>query len=568
VRDSQGLGEHRLTRRSFLLGASAAASASVPSADPGFHLVDVTGPAGIAFHHNAGAFGSKYLPETMGPGCAFLDYDCDGWLDILIVNGMDWPGRIMRRSTMRLFRNNRNGTFTDVTERAGLAVELYGMGVAVADYDNDGFPDVLITAVGQNRLFHNNGRGRFIDVTEKSGLGGRAAFSTSALWFDYDHDGLLDLLVCNYVKWSPDHDVFCSVDGKHRSYCTPEAYHGSTCWLFRNRGNGSFEDVTAKSCIFDTSSKSLGVALLDHDRDGWPDLVIANDTQPNKLYRNLRDGTFAEVALQAGVAFSDDGKARAGMGIDVADFENSGTPGIAITNFDNEMMALYRPDGLGTYKDIAVQAGVGRPSRNSLGFGCAFLDINLDGHLDLIAVNGHIDEAVRHLSENTVYAQSPHLFLNNGKGRFQDVASLAGAGFAAPKVARGLAYGDFDRDGNVDLLVTTNQGPAFLYRNDVAPGRRSLRLRLIGTQSNRDAIGAVARIWSAEGTQSRMVKTGSSYLSQSELTLTFGLGQQERVSRLVIDWPSGQIQEFKNVRAGEYECREGRALDAMHYAIH
>ena len=496
----------------------------------------------------------------MGPGCAFLDYDGDGWLDILIVNGMDWPGHKRQRSTMRLYRNNRNGTFSDVTASAGLAVEIYGMGVAVADYNNDGFPDILITAVGQNRLFQNTGRGHFVDVTEKAGLGGRNAFSTSALWFDFDRDGLLDLLVCNYVKWSPEHDVFCSVDGKHKSYCTPEAYHGSTCWLFRNRGNGSFEDVTARSGIFDTSSKSLGVALLDYDRDGWPDILIANDTQPNKLYRNRRDGTFEDVAVRAGVAFSEDGKARAGMGVDAADFDNSGADGIAITNFDNEMIALYHPSVPGAYRDIALKAGIGQASRESLGFGCAFLDINLDGYLDLLAVNGHIDETVRHIRGNAGYAQAPHLFLNDGRRSFRDAAAQAGAGFAAPKVARGLACGDFDRDGDIDVMITTNQGPAFLYRNDVSSGGRSLRLRLVGTKSNRDAVGAIVRLSTADGTQSRMVKTGSSYLSQSELTLTFGLGKREVADRLAIEWPSGQTQDFRSVAAGEYECVEGRNL--------
>jgi len=547
-----------VTRRRLLLGSLPLLGAA---AGPGFQLVDVTSAAGINFRHNSGAFGAKNLPETMGPGCAFLDYDGDGWLDILLINGMDWPEHKRQHTTPRLYRNNRNGTFTDVTRQAGLAVEMYGMGVAIGDYNNDGFPDILITAVGQNRLFQNTGKGHFIDVTDKAGLGGRHAFSTSALWFDYDRDGLLDLFVCNYVQWAPEHDVFCSVDGKHKSYCTPEAYHGSTCWLFRNRGNGTFEDVTAKSGIFDTTSKSLGVAMLDHD--GWPDLLVANDTQPNKLYRNQRNGTFEDIAVHTGVAFSEDGKARAGMGIDAGDFDNSGRQGLAITNFDNEMIALYKPNAAGIYSDVALQSGVGQASRNSLGFGCLFLDINLDGNLDLLAVNGHIDETVRNISQNHGYAQAPQLFLNDGKGRFHDVAGQVGAGFASAKVARGVADGDFDRDGDLDLLITTNQGPALLYRNDVTNGNRSLRLRLVGTKSNRDAVGAVVRVTTREATQSRMVKTGSSYLSQSEMTLTFGLGQRDAADRVVIQWPSGAMQEFKNVKAGSYELLESRQLRGL-----
>ena len=552
-----------MRRRDFLaaLGAPLFA-ASNPQAWPGFTLTDATTASGIAFHHNSGAFGAKYLPETMGPGCAFLDYDGDGWLDVLLINGMDWPGHKRRRSTMRLYRNNRNGTFTDVTERAGLAVEMYGLGVAIADYDNDGFPDIYVTAVGQNRLFRNNGRGAFIDVTAKSGLGGRTGFSTSAIWFDYDRDGLLDLFVCNYVRWSPEHDVFCSVDGKNKSYCTPEAYHGDTCWLFRNRGNGTFEDLTAKSGIFDLSSKALGVAMIDVDGNGWPGLFVANDTQPNKLYRNLRNGRFEDVAVHAGVAFSDDGRARAGMGVDTADFDNSGHTGIAITNFDDEMMALYQSKAPGIFQDAALPSGIGKPSRNRLGFGCAFFDADLDGWLDLAAVNGHIDQTVRNIAGNHGYAQAPHLFLNDRHGRFRDVASSVGAAFASPKVARGLAIGDYDRDGDLDLLITTNNGPAYLYRNDLRNGNRAIRLHLRGVKSNRDAIGAVARLTTPDGTQTRTVHTGSSYLSQSEPALTFGIGRRDRAERLVIEWPRGGVQDFKNVAAGEWTCVEGAGLSA------
>jgi len=530
---------------------------------PGFRLVDATAGAGIQFRHNSGAYGGKLLPETLGSGCAFLDYDGDGWQDILLINGMDWPGHKRERSTLKLYRNNRNGTFSDVTHRAGLDIEMYGMGVAVGDYDNDGYPDILVTCVGQNILFKNTGKGTFRDVTKASGLGGRQAFSTSALWFDFDRDGLLDLFVCNYVKWSPGHDVFCSLDGKNKSYCTPEAYRGETCWLFHNLGNGKFEDVTPTSGVFDSSSKSLGVALLDYDEDGWPDLLVANDTQPNKLYRNQRNGTFKDVAVEAGIAFSAEGKARAGMGVDVADFNHSGRPGVAITNFDNEMIGLYRASGDGNYVDVATQSGVGLASKDRLGFGCVFLDADLDGWLDLAVVNGHIDDTVRNV-RGVGYAQSPQLFLNDGQGKFRDVAGEIGGGFTQPKVGRGLAYGDFDRDGDLDLLMTTNNGPAYLFRNDQAGGNKSIRIRLIGTKSNRDAIGARVRIFHGETSQSRLVKGGSSYLSQSELPLTFGLGKREKIDRLVIDWPGGATEEHKNLAAGRaYECVESKGIKPL-----
>jgi enediyne biosynthesis protein E4 len=562
-----------LKRREFLRTAGAASlglgaglsGASRPffgSKDsPGFHFMDVTASCGLRFQHNSGAYGGKFLPETLGSGCAFLDYDRDGWQDILLINGMDWPGHKRQTSTLRLYRNNHNGTFTDVTHAAGLDLEMYGMGVAVGDYDNDGFPDIFISCVGQSRLFRNSGHGTFVEVTKSCGLLGHNGFSTSALWWDYDRDGLLDLFVCNYVRWSPEHDVFCSLDGTHKSYCTPEAYRGDTCWLFHNRGDGTFEDVTSRSGIFDSSSKSLGVVMFDYDLDGWPDLLVANDTQPNKLYKNLQNGKFKDVAVEAGLAFSSDGKARAGMGVDTGDFERSGKSGVAITNFDNEMIGLYRSVKAGVYDDVSMAAGIGLASKNSLGFGCAFLDVDLDGALDLAVTNGHIDDTVRNIRGNAGYAQASQLFWNDGAGRFREVAAEVGGGLASPKVGRGLAVADFDRDGDLDLLITTNNGQANLYRNDLENGNRSLRIRLVGTKSNRDGIGAVVRIFYGGETQSRMVRGGGSYLSQSELPVTFGVGRRDRVERAAVEWPSGRVEEFKDLATGRgFVCTEGAGI--------
>jgi hypothetical protein len=553
-------------RRDFLkqsLGAAflpAGFPFSLPANVLGFQFVDVTRQAGIKFQHNSGAYGGKLLPETLGSGCAFLDYDADGWPDILLINSMDWLGHKRQRSTLKLYHNNRNGTFTDVTQTAGLDFELYGMGVAIADYNNDGFPDILITCVGQSRLFRNTGKGTFQDATKSAGLLNKLGFSTSAVWFDYDRDGLLDLFVCNYVRWTAEHDVFCSLDGKNKSYCTPEAYRGDTCWLFHNRGDGTFEDVTSTSGIFDTSSKSLGVAMLDFDQDGWPDLFVANDTQPNKLYRNQRNGTFKDVAVEMGLAFSNEGKARAGMGVDIADFDNSGKPGIVVTNFDNEMIGLYRLDGK-NFDDIALQSGVGSASRNTLGFGCVFFDANLDGLVDLVVANGHIDDTVRNIRGNVGYAQPPQLFLNEGNSKFRDVAGEVGGGFADSKVGRGLAVADFDRDGDLDLLITTNNGPAYLYRNDQLAANRSVRLHLVGTKSNRDAIGAGVHLHCNGQVQTRLVRSGSSYLSQSELPLTFGLGKADSVERIVVDWPSGKIEEYSKLKAGRaYQLTESTGI--------
>jgi enediyne biosynthesis protein E4 len=527
------------------------------------HLVEVTRQAGITFEHNTGAFGQKYLPETLGSGCAFFDYDNDGWLDIILINGMDWPGhpsKFAGRSTMQLYRNNRDGTFTDATHAAGLDIQMYGIGVAVGDYDNDGFADLYITCYGQDHLFHNNGNGTFTDVTKQAGLAGYESLSTSALWLDYDRDGHLDLLVANYVKWSPAVDIDCRLDGKTKSYCTPEAYPGQTCWLFRNRGDGTFEDVTGKAGLHDPTSKSLGVTMIDFDLDGWPDVFIANDTQPNKLYRNNHNGTFSEMGVSAGVAFSEDGVARAGMGADAADYDNSGLPSLVVTNFSEQMVGLYRNDGHGFFIDEAPNSAVGKSTRLTLGFGCFFFDFDLDGRLDLLVANGHIDESITRVESSISYAEAPHLFHNVGHGQFRDLAAQAGAGFAAPKVARGAAYGDFDNDGALDVLLTTNNGPAYLYRNEGCT-HHCIRFRTVGTKSNRDGIGTSVRIWTPDGMRILIVKSGSSYLSQSDRSVTFGLGGFQSIDRAELEWPSGLKQSLGKLPADRtYVIEEGKGV--------
>ena len=514
---------------------------------------DVTQQAGIRFVHNSGAFGKKYLPETLGPGVAFIDYDNDGWPDIFLVNGADWPGHNQKHSTPKLYHNNHDGTFTDVTHKAGLDIELYGLGVAVGDYDNDGFDDLFITALGQSRLFHNNGNGTFTDVTQKAGLSGPRELSTSAAWVDYDKDGKLDLVVGNYVQWTPDGDLYCTLDGKSKSYCTPESYKGTSVRLWHNRGDGSFEDVTQKAGLGDPTSKTMGIAILDYDNDGWPDLLLSNDTQPNKLYRNNGNGTFTEKGVIAGVAFSEDGVARAGMGVDAADYDHSGHASVMITNFSNQMLSLYHNEGKGLFVDEAPQSSIGRATLLTLGFGCFFFDYDLDGWPDIFIANGHIDPEIQKVQANVKYAMPPHLFRNQGQGKFEEVTASLGPQFNTPRVGRGAAYGDAFNRGRLDLLLSTNGGAAYLFRNETPAGNanRSLRLKLVGTKSNRDGIGAVAKLSAGGETQTQMLRSGSSYLSASELTLTFGLGQRDKADSIEIRWPSGQTDRLANITAGQ-----------------
>jgi len=535
---------------------------SLASAQEKIHFTDITKTAGINFVHNNGAFGKKYLPETLGPGAAFIDYDNDGWQDILLINGQDFPGHKKQASTLKLYHNNHNGTFTDVTRKAGLAVSMYGLGVAIGDYDNDGHDDIFVTAVGQSRLFHNTGKGTFTDATKSAGLEGPHEFSTSAAWVDYDKDGRLDLLVGNYVQWSPETDLYCTLDGVHKSYCTPESYKGASARLWHNLGNGHFEDVTKKAGLFDPSAKTLGLAVLDYNSDGWPDLLLANDTQPNKLYRNLGNGTFREDGVAAGIAFSEDGIARAGMGVDAADYDGSGRASIIISNFSNQMMALYHNEGNGLFVDEAPASSLGRDTLLSLGFACFFFDYDLDGWLDIFMANGHIDPDIERIQKRVTFAQPPHLFRNLGNGKFTEVTGAMGAAFKRPRVARGAAYADIDNDGDLDLLITTNAGPAVLLRND-GGSNNSLRVRLLGTRSNRDGIGAVVVATVGGHKDTRMLRSGSSYLSQSELVLTFGMGDKKKVDNLEVRWPSGQVDKLQDISGGQLlTVQEGKGQTA------
>lgn len=513
---------------------------------PPLTFTEIAERAGLAFTHHNGAAGNSWYPELFGGGVAVLDIDGDGSPDLLFVDGKSWRAG-GHRAQHGLYRNNRNGAFGDASAGSGFdTANVYGLGATVADYDNDGRDDVFMTTVDGGRLFHNEGGGRFADVTDRSGIR-NAEFSVSAAWLDYDRDGLLDLFIGNYVKWSSEREPTCAQNGV-RGYCGPDAYQPAAPKLFRNLGGGRFEDVTARAGLDDPTDKAMGIAVLDYNGDGWPDIFVGSDRVPAKLYRNTGRGRFVDEAVGAGVALSENGRARANMGVDAADYDRSGRPHLVVGNFTNEMLGLYHNEDGRMFVDAAPRSEVGRASLLDVTWATFFLDYDLDGWLDIFAANGGTDESQGRDSRATV-AQAPLLLRNRGKGLFENAGGSLGAAFNRPIMGRGAAYADFDGDGDLDLVVATLAGQPRLFRNDGGNANHWLRVRAVGSRSNRSGIGAIVRVTSVSGAQWQTVHSGSSYASQSELTLTFGLGRDTTVSRMDVEWPSGAKQTFTNVAA-------------------
>ena len=537
---------------------------------------DVTEAAGIRFRHDNGGSGREYMPESMGSGCAFWDYDGDGDADILLINGAPLRERESGPpSTMALYRNDGDGSFSDVTAQAGLRRPLYGMGCAAGDYDNDGDSDLYVACLGANRLYRNQGGGRFEDVTAQMGVGD-SAWSVCAVWLDYDRDGDLDLFSGNYLQWTAERDDWLSERSNARSYA-PQLYDPEYSRLYRNDGD-RFEDVTDASGIGGKPGKGMSAVALDYNGDGWPDILISNDTMPDYLYRNNGDGTFTEDGLLAGVAFSAAGEAKSGMGVDAGDLRNVGREDVAIGNFAFEMISLFQNQDGAYFTDWTLPSGVGHPSAPFVTFGVFLFDYDLDGHLDLFAANGHVDRRIHEVKSHLSYAQRPLLYRNTGDGSFAEVGATCGD-LADPVVGRGAAYADYDGDGDLDVLVATNNGRPALYRNEGGNRNRCLKVKLVGggpptsaglqkpvgepSWSNRDGTGATVRVRSGDMVQTRSVRAGSSYCSQSEQILTFGLAGALAVESVEVVWPSGRIERINNVAAGQtVTVREGRGIVA------
>jgi hypothetical protein len=551
---------------------SAAPAASAPVDAALIRFTDVTQPSGIRFVHDAGASGQKWYPETIGAGGGFVDYDGDGRADILLLNGRHWPlFRQAPEPTMRLYRNLGEGRFADVTEMAGLDMPLYGMGFAAADYDNDGDQDLLVTGYLQHFFFINNGNGTFTEATAEVGIQS-GKWGTATAFVDYDRDGFLDLVIGNYVEWNADKekDLDCTYGTPAKDYCAVRYFKGQGLDLYRNLGDGRFAEVTWSAGLGAKDAKVLGITILDFNDDGWPDLFVANDTTPSLLFKNRQGGSFEEVGVRSGIVLDEEGVSFAGMGVDAAYVKNDGQLCVAIGNFAGEPTTLHCQvrRGAAYDRELFVEqsqwAGIGKATLRSVTFGLFFCDVDLDGFDDLFMVNGHVfnEERLR----NIRYAQRPQLFRNLGMGQFQEIMPPEDAALAQRIIGRGAAYADYDGDGDLDILLTTNQGPALLLRNDTVRQSHFMRLQTQGTRSNRDGIGTRVRVYTANGILHKMVRTGSSYLSQSELTLTFGLGASTVIEKVEIIWPSGIIDEVTSVAADTTllarEGQDARQVDA------
>ena len=544
-----------------LFGIRLVAFVSAAQQEHSVRFTNIAAEAKINFKHENGATPQKYMPETMAGGSIILDYNNDGWPDIFFVNGGSFADKQRAAAARhRLYRNNKDGTFTDVTAQTGIGVTGFGMGACSADYDNDGWPDVFITGLGANKLYHNNGNGTFADVTLKAGVSSQL-WSASCAFGDIDNDGDVDLYVTNYVDFSVNNNKYCVYSGDTRVYCHPNVYNGVPDILYSNNGDGTFKDVSKAAGIYRPDGKGLGVVFGDYDGDGWLDIYVANDSTPNFLFHNKGKGVFEEVGLRAGVAVGIDGQALAGMGTDMGDVDGDGLLDIIVTNLDRQTHNLYRNLGKGLFADITFESGVGEATLPFVGFGALFFDYDNDKDLDLAIVNGDVIDNINLFRDSTSYEQRNLLLQNDGKGKFKDVGPASGPGFALKKPSRSLSAADIDNDGDLDLLIGNVGQTPDLLRNDGGNKSNALLIRTIGSKSNRDGIGARLNLTVGGTALIREVKAGSSYLSQSDLRVHLGMGNSSRAERLEIRWPSGQVDTFEDIEANQLlTVTEGKGI--------